>query len=93
MNTVVLTKPCKTDELKVSQVDIPEVKNGYDLIQIKAFDVNESEVTSRKGELDPDFKFLRILGIEGASVITKTFEGSKFKVGQKVITMMGDMGP
>ncbi|WP_040529409.1 zinc-binding dehydrogenase [Lactobacillus ultunensis] len=92
MNAVVLTKPCKADELKVSQVDIPEVKNGYDLIQIKAFGVNESEVTSRKGESDPDFKFPRILGIEGAGVIAKTYEGSKFKVGQKVITMMGGMG-
>ena len=92
MKAVVLTKPCKADELKVTDVAVLQVKKGYDLIQIKAFGVNESEVTSRKGESDPDFKFPRILGIEGAGVIAKTYEGSKLKVGQKVITMMGGMG-
>lgn len=92
MKAIVLTQPCQASELKPTEVDIPQVKKGFDLIKIKAFGVNESEVTSRKGQSDPDFHFPRILGIEGAGVIAKTGAGSKLKVGQKVITMMGDMG-
>ncbi|MEN2348496.1 zinc-binding dehydrogenase [Lactobacillus helveticus] len=92
MKAIVLTKPCKADELTTTKVSIPKVKPGYDLIKIKALGVNESEVTSRKGESDPDFQFPRILEIEGAGVIAETCKNSKFKVGQKVITMMGGMG-
>lgn len=92
MKAIVLTKPCKASELKPTEVDIPQVKKGFDLIKIKAFGVNESEVTSRKGQSDPDFHFPRILGIEGAGVVAKTGPNSKLKVGQKVITMMGGMG-
>jgi NADPH:quinone reductase len=92
MKAIVLTKPCKADELTTTKVSIRKVKPGYDLIKIKALGVNESEVTSRKGESDPDFQFPRILGIEGAGVIAETCKNSKFKVGQKVITMMGGIG-
>lgn len=92
MKAIKLTEPCSVDELVPTEVEIPNVKDGYDLIRIKAFGVNESEVTSRKGESDPDFQFPRILGIEGAGVIVKTSTKSKLKIGQKVVTMMGGMG-
>ena len=92
MQAIKLTQPCKASELVPTTVEIPELKPGYALIKVKAFGVNESEVTSRKGESSSDFKYPRILGIEGVGVIDKVNPGSSFKVGQKIATMMGGMG-
>lgn len=92
MQAIRLTQPCKASELVPTSVDIPTLKPGYALVKVKAFGVNESEVTSRKGESSSDFQFPRILGIEGVGVIEKVNPGSSFKPGQKVATMMGGMG-
>ena len=92
MKAVQLTGPCEANEMKPTMVAKPALKQGYVLIQVKAFGVNESEVTSRKGQSSPDFTYPRILGIEGTGVVAAVNPGSAFKVGQKVATMMGGMG-
>ena len=92
MQAIQLTRPCTAAELTPTEVKIPQLKPGYALVKVKAFGVNESEVTSRKGESSPDFKFPRILGIEGVGVIDQVTPDSAFKPGQKVATMMGGMG-
>lgn len=92
MQAIQLTEPCEVSEMKPTMVDVPALKPGYALVKVKAFGVNESEVTSRKGESSPDFQFPRILGIEGVGVIDQVNPGSSFKPGQKVATMMGGMG-
>ncbi|TCD54407.1 NADPH:quinone reductase [Alloscardovia theropitheci] len=92
MKAIQLTQPCNPEELIPVEVPIPQVKPGYALIKIRAFGVNESEVTSRKGESSPDFTFPRILGIEGVGEIAQVAEGSTLSVGQKVATMMGGLG-
>lgn len=92
MQAIQLTQPCAADELHPTAVPVPQLKPGYALVKVKAFGVNESEVTSRKGESSPDFKFPRILGIEGVGVVDQVNPGSNFKPGQKVATMMGGMG-
>lgn len=89
MKAIKLTQPCKTSELVPTTVDVPALKPGYALIKVKSFGVNESEVTSRKGESSPDFKYPRILGIEGVGVVDQVNPDSSFKPGQKVATMMG----
>ena len=40
MKAVVLEKPCTADELKIQNIEIPKVKNGWVLIKIKAFGIN-----------------------------------------------------
>lgn len=93
MKAIRLDGPCEPEELVVTEVSIPEIKPGWVRIKIKAFGINESEVTSRKGGSDKrEFSFPRILGIEGVGIIDKVTGSSNFKVGQKVITMMGGMG-
>lgn len=92
MQAIQLTQPCAADELHPTTVPVPQLKPGYALVKVKAFGVNESEVTSRKGKSSPDFKFPRILGIEGVGIIDRVNAGSNFKPGQKVVTMMGGMG-
>lgn len=55
MRAIRLTAPVDTDGLTVSEVPVPEVRTGWVRIRVRAFGVNESEVTSRKGESSPDF--------------------------------------
>jgi hypothetical protein len=58
----------------------------------RPFGVNESEVTTRKGESDPEVTYPRIPGIEGVGVVDQADEDSGLRPGQQVATMMGGMG-
>jgi NADPH:quinone reductase-like Zn-dependent oxidoreductase len=69
MRAIRLTGPVPPDELAVSEVPVPDVTSGRVRIRVKAFGVNESEVTSRKGESGPDFSYPRILGIEAVGIV------------------------
>ncbi|MEV6635458.1 zinc-binding dehydrogenase [Actinoplanes sp. NPDC051470] len=92
MHAIRLTGPVTPDRLTVTDVPVPDVRPGWVRIRIKAFGVNESEVTSTKGQSSADFSFPRILGIEGVGIIDAVPDGSDLKPGQKVATMMGGMG-
>lgn len=92
MRAIRLTGPVAPDELTISQVPIPDVRPGQLRIRVMAFGVNESEVTSRKGESGPDFTFPRILGIEAVGVVDVAGEGVHLVPGEKVATMMGGLG-
>ncbi|MCB2360908.1 alcohol dehydrogenase catalytic domain-containing protein [Clostridium estertheticum] len=92
MQAIRLTQACSIEELKPTAVNRPEVKPGHALVKVKAFGVNESEVTSRKGLSSADFCYPRILGIEGVGVIEEVAEDSQLKVGQQVATMMSGLG-
>ncbi|QCQ04443.1 zinc-binding dehydrogenase [Ligilactobacillus animalis] len=92
MKAIKLDGPCEMAELLPREVPKPKIKEGFALVRVKAFGVNESEVTSRKGGSDGDFSFPRILGIEGVGVIAEVASSSRLKVGQQVATMMGGLG-
>lgn len=92
MQALKISGPVAANELKPVEVPMPEPKAGADVVAVKAFGVNESEVTSRKGQSDGDFQYPRILGIEGVGVVAKVAPDSPFQVGQKVAMMMGGLG-
>jgi NADPH:quinone reductase len=92
MRAIVLAEPVDPDQLVVTEVPVPEERPGWVRIRIKAFGVNESETTSRKGESSPDFTMPRILGIEGVGIVDAAPDDSGLEPGQKVVTMMGGMG-
>ncbi|AVK62526.1 NADPH:quinone reductase [Lactobacillus sp. CBA3605] len=92
MQAIKISQPVDTKDLVPEWVARPVIKAGYVLIKVKAFGVNESEVTSRKGESSADFSYPRILGIEGVGVVAEVGENSSFEIGQKVATMMGGLG-
>lgn len=92
MRAVVVTQPGGLDALQVTTVRMPEPQPGWVRIKVKAFGVNESEVTTRKGESDPEVTYPRIPGIEGVGVVDQADEDSGLRPGQQVATMMGGMG-
>lgn len=92
MRAIVLFKSCSPEELKISEVPVPEVKPGWVLIKVKAFGLNRSELILRAYEADaPYIKLPRIPGIECAGEIADPSD-SKFLTGQRVIALMGGMG-
>ncbi|QNA94191.1 zinc-binding dehydrogenase [Microbacterium sp. Se63.02b] len=92
MRAIRLTGPVDIDGLVVSEVPVPDVRPGWVRVGVRAFGVNESEVTSRRGESGPDFSFPRILGIEAVGVVDAVGDGVELTPGQKVATMMGGLG-
>ena len=92
MDVVRLEGPCEISEMTVSQLPVPQVRDGWMRVRVEAFGINESESHSRRGLSDPDFTFPRVLGIEGVGVVDEVAPGSAFQPGQQVAFMMGGLG-
>lgn len=92
MRAVVVTRPGGLDALEIKDVPVPVRKPGWVRIRVKAFGVNESEVTTRKGESDAEVTYPRIPGIEGVGLVDAADEDNGLRPGQQVATMMGGMG-
>lgn len=76
--------------IEIQERSIPEIKEGWVLLKIKAFGLNRSELFTRQGH-SPDVQFPRIQGIECAGTIKEDPSGTHRK-GQKVAAIMGGMG-
>jgi NADPH:quinone reductase len=92
MRAVVVTRPGGLDALEIRDVPVPVRQPGWVRIRVKAFGVNESEVTTRKGASDAVVTYPRVPGIEGVGVVDEADENSSLRPGQQVATMMGGMG-
>lgn len=90
MKVVVVSKAGGPEVLEVREVAKPQVKTGWSLVNIKGFGINHSEIFTRQG-LSPSVVFPRILGIELVGVIEKTTEPDRLPVGQKVVSIMGEL--
>ena len=64
MRAIVLSAHGSVEKLVLEERLIPQVQPGWVRIRVKAFGVNESEVTTRKGLSSPDVTLPRIPGIE-----------------------------
>lgn len=91
MKAIVISEAGRPEKLQYTDVPTPQVKPGWSLVQVKGFGINHSEIFTRKG-LSPDVQFPRILGIECVGIITQTTDNTRLPVGQKVISIMGEMG-
>ena len=91
MKANVISEAGGPEKLQYTDVPTPQVKPGWSLVQVKGFGINHSEIFTRKG-LSPDVQFPRILGIECVGIITQTTDNTRLPVGQKVISIMGEMG-
>lgn len=92
MKAIVLTEPCKADEMNLTDIPLPQVKPGWVLIKVKAFGINHSEVLLRQFEVAQSYINKPIVpGIECVGEVVDPSD-SGFKVGQRVIALMGGMG-
>lgn len=92
MKAVVLEKTCTADELKVSEMNIPSIKENHVLVKVNAFGINRSEIILREYEADENYINLPIIpGIECVGTIVDSLNDN-YKVGEKVVSLMGGMG-
>lgn len=90
MRAAIIHQPGKAENLKLTDVPIPDPVEGQVLVKVKAFGLNRSELMTRKG-LSPSVKFPRILGIECVGEVVRDPSG-EYVEGQKVMAFMGEMG-
>ncbi|MDE6032917.1 MAG: zinc-binding dehydrogenase [Muribaculaceae bacterium] len=92
MKAVVLTKPCKAEEMTVTEIPVPETRPGWVLIKVKAFGINHSEVLLRQFEVAQDYIRKPIVpGIECVGEVIDPSD-SELTKGQRVMALMGGMG-
>lgn len=90
MKAIVVEKAGGPEVLEYKDVPTPEVKPGWSLVKVKGFGINHSEIFTREGK-SPSVKFPRILGIECVGIVEESTSDKLIK-GQKVISIMGEMG-
>ena len=91
MKAVIIYEAGGPEKLIYQEVPKPEVKPGWSLVRVMGRGVNHSEIFTREGE-SPTVTFPRILGIECVGVINETTDPERLPEGQKVISIMGEMG-
>jgi NADPH:quinone reductase-like Zn-dependent oxidoreductase len=92
LKACVLNKSTNACDLKLSELDIPTVKDGYVLIKVMAFGLNHSEALFRLFEVDnPVFKKPIVPGIECVGIVVDP-SNTYLKENDKVIAFMGGMG-
>lgn len=90
MKAAVTTKAGHPVVIELQDVAIPEIKENWVLIKIKAFGLNRSELFTRRGD-SPGVEFPRIQGIECVGVVEND-PSNTYQKGQKVAAIMGGMG-
>lgn len=92
MKAIVVDKCCKAEDLRVSEIPVPEIKPGWVLVKVHAAGLNHSEALLRMFEADNDYINTPIVpGIECVGEIADASD-SQFQKGDKVIALMGGMG-
>lgn len=90
MRAAIVEAPGGPEVLRIRDVPKPEPREGWVLIQVKAFGLNRSEMFTRQGH-SPSVAFPRALGIECVGVV-EAAPGTNLAPGQTVAAVMGGMG-
>lgn len=88
MRAIVLEKFGGLDSLVYKDISEPEPKDGFVVIQVKAFGINHAEMHMRRGEWA---EAAPVSGIECVGVV-KSCPSGEFSVGAKVAALMGGLG-
>lgn len=88
MNAIVISSFGGPEVLSYRRVPKPSPEPGHVLIHVKAFGLNHAEMHMRKGEWD---EWNPITGLECVGIVEASPD-DKFKIGSKVVGVMGGMG-
>ena len=91
MKAVVVHEAGGPEKLVHQEVPLPEMREGWSLVKVMGFGINHSEIFTREGK-SPSVTFPRILGIECVGIVGRTSDEEKLPLGQKVVSIMGEMG-
>ena len=92
MKALLIDKVTAAEEIFLTECEVPKVKSGWVLVKVKAFGLNHSEQILRREEILESYIQKPVIpGIECAGEIADASD-TNFKIGDKVIAMMGGMG-
>lgn len=92
MRAVVLNGCCKAEDLRVTDIPVPQVRPGWVLVRVHAAGMNHSESILRQYEADEDYIATPIVpGIECVGEVADPSDSGLAK-GDKVVALMGGMG-
>ena len=92
MKAILLEKTCNADDLKVSEIPLPETKPNWVLVKVIGFGINRSEIILRDYEADEEYINLPVVpGIECVGEVLNP-SNTHFVKGDKVACFMGGMG-
>jgi NADPH:quinone reductase-like Zn-dependent oxidoreductase len=83
MRAAVVHEPGGPEVLRVEEIPTPEPREGWELVRVRAFGLNRSELGTRAGESGAAVRFPRVLGIECVGELAD---------GRTVVAAMGGMG-
>lgn len=90
MKAAITTQAGEPTVIQTQELAKPTVKEGWILLEVKAFGLNRSELFTRRGE-SPGVDFPRIQGIECVGVVAEDPSGT-YQKGQQIAAIMGGMG-
>ena len=92
MRAVLLSEPTPAEQVRLTEVPIPQIRPGWVLVKVKAFGLNHSEQILRLSEIRAAYINKPIIpGIECAGEIADPSD-SRFQQGEQVVAFMGGMG-
>lgn len=90
MLAAVAERPGPPEVIRVREVPVPAVRDGWTLVRVTAFGLNRSELMTRQGH-SPNVRFPRILGIEAVGEVAESSDPA-LAAGTTVAAVMGEMG-
>ncbi|MEU5763877.1 zinc-binding dehydrogenase [Nocardia sp. NPDC047648] len=78
------------ETLEIRELPVPEVREGWSLVQVKGAGLNRSELRTRQGH-SPNVRFPRVLGIECVGIVAASTDPG-LPEGTTVAAVMGEMG-
>ncbi|HTJ36673.1 MAG TPA: zinc-binding dehydrogenase [Dactylosporangium sp.] len=90
MRAMVCVEPGGPDVLRLRDLPVPEVRDGWSLVRVRGAGLNRSELRTRQGH-SPAVTFPRVLGIECVGTVAVSTDPG-LPEGTTVAAMMGEMG-
>lgn len=90
MRAAVCVGPGGPEVLETRELPVPEVQEGWSLVQVKGAGLNRSELRTRQGH-SPSVTFPRVLGIECVGIVADSTDPA-LPDGTTVAAVMGEMG-
>ncbi|TDU83702.1 NADPH:quinone reductase-like Zn-dependent oxidoreductase [Kribbella voronezhensis] len=90
MRAAVCVRAGGPEVLEIRDLPVPEVRDGWSLVQVKGVGLNRSELRTRQGH-SPSVVFPRVLGIECVGVVADSTDPA-LPEGTTVAAVMGEMG-
>jgi NADPH2:quinone reductase len=91
MRAIVVNEPGGPEVLRLEERPVPEPRQGWVLVRVRAFGLNHAELITRSGGSGDAVRFPRVIGIECVGEVVDG-GGGDLQPGQTVVAVMGGMG-